>query len=49
MERSEAYFNEAERLDPRTVETLTQHTLPIDPRRFGSRNLIRFSILHRMM
>jgi tetratricopeptide (TPR) repeat protein len=34
-ERSEAYFNEAERLDPRNVNILTQHALSyIDLRRF---------------
>jgi TolB-like protein/Tfp pilus assembly protein PilF len=33
--RSEAYFNEAERLDPRNVQLLTQHALLyIDSRRF---------------
>ena len=34
-ERSESYFNEAERLDPRNVEVLTQHALSyMDLRRF---------------
>jgi TolB-like protein/class 3 adenylate cyclase len=34
-ERSESYFNEAERLDPRNVHLLTQHSLSyIDLRRF---------------
>src|SRR5438874_8204057 len=34
-ERSESYFNEAERLDPRNVQLLTQHALLyIDSRRF---------------
>jgi TolB-like protein/Tfp pilus assembly protein PilF len=34
-DRSESYFNEAERLDPRNVQLLTQHTLLyLDSRRF---------------
>ncbi len=34
-DRSESYFNEAERLDPRNVDLLTQHALSyIDLRRF---------------
>ena len=49
-DRSESYFNEAERLDPRNVYLLTQHALSyIYLRRFPKRceNLIRFSILRR--
>ena len=35
-DRSESYFNEAERLDPRNVQLLTQHTISyISLRRFG--------------
>src|SRR5262249_53570615 len=35
-DRSESYFNEAERLDPRNVTVLTQHALSyIDLRRFS--------------
>ena len=49
-DRSEAYFNEAERLDPRNVYLLTQHALSyiafvVFPKR--CENLIRFSISHR--
>ena len=49
-DRSESYFNEAERLDPRNVSLLTQHALSyiafvVSPKRCES--LIRFSILHR--
>ena len=49
-DRSEAYFNEAERLDPRNAYMLTQHALPISsfvafPK--PCENLIRFSISHR--
>src|SRR5205814_3770464 len=49
-ERSESYFNEAERLDPRNVTVLTQHALSyVELRRFPKRceSLIRFSISHR--
>ena len=52
-DRSESYFNEAERLDPRNVNLLTQHatflycTVVVSPKR--CENLIRFSILHRTM
>ena len=50
-DRSESYFNEAERLDPRNVDLLTQHahflyqSFVVSPKRCES--LIRFSILHR--
>ena len=49
-DRSEAYFNEAERLDPRNVYLLSQHALSYIL--FGAfpkpcENLIRFSISHR--
>ena len=49
-DRSESYFNEAERLDPRNVYLLTQHALSyivfvVSPKR--CENLIRFSISHR--
>ena len=49
-DRSESYFNEAERLDPRNVRLLTQHAFSyMALRRFPKRceSLIRFSILHR--
>jgi tetratricopeptide (TPR) repeat protein len=49
-DRSESYFNEAERLDPRNVNLLTQHALSyIALRRFPKRceSLIRFSISRR--
>ena len=46
-DRSESYFNEAERLDPRNVQLLTQHayshiSFVVSPRRYE--NLIRFLI-----
>ena len=49
-ERSEVYFNEAERLDPRNVELLTQHAISymyfvVSP--MHCERLIRFSILRR--
>ena len=49
-DRSESYFNEAERLDPRNVYLLTQHALSyidfvVSPKRCES--LIRFSISRR--
>ena len=49
-DRSESYFNEAERLDPRNVALLSQHALSISvfvvsPKRCES--LIRFSISYR--
>ena len=50
-DRSESYFNEAERLDPRNVGLLTQHALSYNNlRRFPEalRKLDRFSISHRM-
>ncbi len=49
-DRSEAYFNEAEQLDPRNVRLLTQHAISYNVlRRFPEalRKLIRFSILRR--
>ncbi len=49
-DRSESYFNEAERLDPRNINLLTSHAASsIILRRFPKRceSLIRFSILHR--
>ena len=49
-DRSESYFNEAERLDPRNVNLLSQHALSymafvVSPKRCES--LIRFSISRR--
>ena len=49
-DRSEAYFKEAERLDPRNVNLLTQHAITdICLRRFRKRceSLMKFSILRR--
>jgi TolB-like protein/Tfp pilus assembly protein PilF len=49
-ERSELYFNEAERLDPRDANLLAQHAISyMSLRRFSEalRSLMRFSISHR--
>ena len=49
-ERSESYFNEAERLDPRNTNLLTQHAFPISPCGVSPKRCessIRFSISHR--
>ena len=34
-DRSEVYFNEAERLDPRNAELLSQHAFPISDSSFS--------------